>query len=149
MVGTLIRRPLPPVSDFIRTLLDDPDATTALATLGVVSGTYTPTLFNTTNMAASTAYITLYLRVNDRVIVSGRADVDPTANATPTTLGVSLPVASNLASSLDLMGVATSGQITETCFIDGDTANDRGQISFVSTSLSVHVLGFIFMYRVL
>jgi hypothetical protein len=82
MVGTLIRRPLPPVSDFIRTLLDDTTATAALATLGIISGTYTPTLTNSVNLDASTAFLSRYIIIGDVVAVMGSCQVDPTAAGT-------------------------------------------------------------------
>src|SRR5439155_66361 len=44
----------------------------------LASGTYTPTLTNSVNVAASTAYTCQYLRVGSVVTVSGQMDIDPT-----------------------------------------------------------------------
>jgi hypothetical protein len=62
--------------------------------LNVSSGVYTPTLTNTTNVAASTAYAMCWLRVGNVVTCSFRAAIDPTA-ATPTAtnLTFTLPIA--------------------------------------------------------
>jgi hypothetical protein len=149
MVGTLIRRPLPPVSDFIRTLLDDADATTALATLGVVSGTYTPTLTAVANVDASTAYVAQYTRIGNVVTVAGKFDVDATAAAsTSTTLGVSLPVASDF--------TAVNGQCHGVVAIMGnlggqifaDITNNRASL-FWQSAITTNVSGgFSFMYAV-
>lgn len=61
----------------------------------LASGTYTPTLANTTNVAASTAFSCQYLRVGNTVTVSGRVDIDPTTAAISTELRMSLPIATN------------------------------------------------------
>ncbi len=74
-------------------------------TVETAHGTYTPTLTNTTNVAASTAYSCQYLRVGDTVTVSGRFDVDPTA-AGQVRLGISIPIASSFVNAQDLAGVA-------------------------------------------
>lgn len=59
-----------------------------------LSGTYTPTVSNTTNVDSSTARPNQYFRVGDTVTVSGEVDVDPTAALT-TSFELSLPIASN------------------------------------------------------
>jgi len=60
----------------------------------VSSGVYTPTLTNTTNIAASTAYACTWSRVGNVVTVGFKADVDPVA-ASPTAsqLNFTLPIA--------------------------------------------------------
>src|SRR5687767_7463770 len=47
----------------------------------IEQGSYTPTLFNTTNVAASTAYECGWLRVGNRVTVYGLVDIDVTSAA--------------------------------------------------------------------
>jgi hypothetical protein len=116
----------------------------------VPSGVYTPTLFNTLNMTASTAYQCQWMRVSDRVIVSGSVDVDPTAPATVTQLGISLPVASDLGAATDLSGTAFANRIASMgAAILGDSANDRAIMEWVSTDVTNQGMWFIFMYRVL
>src|SRR3989304_507028 len=60
------------------------------------SGVYPPTLTNTTNIAASTAYECQWMRIDSVITVSGKFDVDPTTAATVCVLGLSLPGASNM-----------------------------------------------------
>jgi hypothetical protein len=71
----------------------------------LASGTYTPTLSNTTNIAASAAFVCQYQRVGNVVTVSGRVNITPTAASVASELGISLPIASTgLSGTLD--GVA-------------------------------------------
>lgn len=117
----------------------------------LASGTYTPTLTNTTNLSASTAYSCQYLRVGSVVTVSGRVDVDPTAAATLTTLGISLPISSNFANSNELGGTAaTADNITEVAAgIFADSTNDRATMQWVTTNTSNHNMFFTFTYRII
>lgn len=87
-----------------RTAVTAPAATDG----NVFSGTYTPTLTNQTNVAASTAYACQYMRVGNVVTVSGKVDVTATAgSSTITELRISVPVASSFASSHQAGGAAS------------------------------------------
>lgn len=66
----------------------------------ITSGTYTPTLTNGVNITAETQALAQWMRVGNVVTVSGGMQLDPTAAATLTTFNLSLPIASNLTSSL-------------------------------------------------
>lgn len=55
------------------------------------SSTYSPTLTNGANVAASTARVATIKRSGNSVTVSGQIDVDPTAGATLTEIDLSLP----------------------------------------------------------
>lgn len=115
----------------------------------VASGTYTPTLTNTTNLAASTAYQCQYLRVDNTVTVSGRVDVDPTG-AGQTVLGISLPIASNIGATEDVGGVASTIAVASQCAgIYGDTANDRATMEWVAVDLANRAMFFTFSYQVI
>jgi len=119
----------------------------AAADGNVFSGTYTPTSFNTTNIAASTPQSAQYLRVGNTVTVSGQIDIDPTATGFAI-LGLSLPVASSLTSAVQLSGVfncpdAAGGGIY------GDAANDRATFQMNATSASNLTYYYTFTYRVL
>lgn len=115
-----------------------------------VNGTYTPTLFNTSNIAASTAYITGWYRVENRVTVFGKVDIDATLSAsTATELGFSLPIASNMTGEEDLGGAAVSDAIASlTARIRADATNDRASIVFKSLSLSNDSYSFEFSYQI-
>lgn len=114
------------------------------------SGTYTPTLTNVTNVAASTARKCQWNRVGNVVTVSGSCDIDPTA-AGATQLGISLPIASNLALATDLGGDASadSAIAIEAAAVRGDLTNDRAEISYTTVNIANHTVYFIFMYEVL
>lgn len=127
----------------------DTDVTAAIAALSLAGGTYTPTLFNTTNVAASTAYSCQYLRVGSVVTVSGKVDIDPTATGF-TVLGISLPVASNLANGNELGGTAAAPGIAGQCAgILADSANDRAVLEWTAVDIANQSWAFQFMYRVI
>lgn len=113
-------------------------------------GTYTPTLTNVLNITASTAYVCQYLRVGPIVHVSGKVDIDPTAAAAITRLGMTLPIASNFANSEQLAGTANSISIVSECAgIFGDTTNDRAQFNWITTTGTNNSYYFTFTYQVL
>src|SRR3990167_10996405 len=78
-----------------------------LERMNVLANTYTPTLTNVFNVAASTAYACQYMRVGNVVTVSGQVDIDPTAASTYTELDISLPIASAFTATNQLGGVGT------------------------------------------
>ena len=118
----------------------------AAATL---SGVYTPTLTNVTNLAASTAYECQYLRVNTTVTVSGRVDVDPTA-AGQCQLRISLPVTSNLGATEDLGGVGAAIAVAgQSAGIYADTANDRALMEWIAVDTANRAMYFTFTYQVI
>ncbi len=95
----------------------------------IASGTYTPTLTNTTNIAASTARQCQWIRVGNVVTVSGAVDIDPTTANIATTLGMSLPIASTTGAISNLGGVATGNNATPISLfgIYADTVNNRAK----------------------
>lgn len=112
----------------------------------IAHGTYTPTLTNTTNLDASTAYECQWLRVGSVVTVSGKVDVDPTAGAA-TSLGISLPVASNFGATKDCGGVgSTAGQSAS---IIGDAANNRASVNWTAVDTTNRSMHFTFTYLVI
>lgn len=112
----------------------------------VVWNTYTPTITNGTNVAASTAQVTMYMRVGTHVIVNGSVSIDPTA-AGATDFDISLPVASNLGATTDASGVLTS--LSEFGTISGDTVNDRVDVAFTAVDTANHLMFFQFQYRII
>jgi hypothetical protein len=102
-----------------------------------VGTTYTPTLTGVNNVADTTAYVCQYMRVGSVVTVSGHLTVDPTSNGLPTTVGISLPVASNFAEIFQCGGTAHGFDGSDTgrsAGITADTTNDRAQIDWVETN---------------
>jgi hypothetical protein len=117
----------------------------------IASGTYTPTLTNSTNISSSTARVCQWLRVGNVVTVSGIFDATCTAAAnTATALGMSLPIASALALNEQLGGAGSSGaSARETLLIVADTTNDRATIGWAANSTSSEGRSFSFTYTVL
>jgi hypothetical protein len=99
----------------------------------LASGTYTPTLFNTTNIAGSTSNTCQWIRVGNVVTVSGSISIAPTSASTASVLGISLPIASALATGNQLAGTAvrTKNTTTKLCGdIQADATNDRAVLNF-------------------
>lgn len=116
----------------------------------ITSGTYTPTLNNTTNVSASTAYACQYMRVGGVVTVSGMVNIDPTA-AGQTVFTMSLPVSSNLANDYELAGTGTQ-DITATnmttVLIRGSAANDVAVFVYNAISTAAQNVYFHFTYKI-
>jgi hypothetical protein len=93
--------------------IDATDVTgTPAATNGnVFSGTYTPNLTNTTNVAASSTGTCQYMRVGNVVTVSGLVDINPTTAGSNTVLRMTLPIASTFTSS-DRLCAGTAASVT-------------------------------------
>ena len=131
-----------------RTLVTAPAATDG----NVYSGTYTPTLTNTTNIGASTSYQAQYMRVGNVVTVSGRANIDPTVTLTASEMGISLPIASNFTAANNLGGVgsiATTANEISSGGILADTTNDRATFRFLSGGTAARDYYFTFTYQIL
>lgn len=117
----------------------------------LASGTYTPTLTKTTNVASSSAYACQYIRVGNTVTVSGQVDITPTA-AAYTELGISLPIASNLAAANECAGAgspATNATGYQPGAIGGDATNDRAKLMFMAPSTVTRGWFFTFTYRII
>lgn len=117
----------------------------------ITSGTYTPTLTNVTNIAASTAYTCNYVRVGSVVTVSGRVDIDPTSAAgTASELGMSLPIASDLAAAENVGGTFVAFQVAHQAgAILSDPTNNRASFQFLAQTTSNAGYSFHFTYRII
>ena len=129
------------------TIFGDPaTAAAARTTFLTYSGTYTPTLTNTTNVAASTAYVCQYMRVGSVVTVSGRVDIDPTATG-QIIMGMSLPIASDFSAATECGGACIPIASTAAYGIYGDLTNNRASIEglAVSTANLTHTFSFTYL----
>ena len=119
----------------------------------IASGTYTPTLTNVTNVAASTSAKAQWMRVGNVVTVSGQVQIDATAATAYTQLGISLPIASNLTLATDLSGTAAcqSGPAIQLVgSVKGDLTNDRAALEYyVGADAGNLPYSYIFMYEIL
>lgn len=121
----------------------------AISALNLASGTYTPTLTSVANLDATTAYSCQYLRVGSVVTVTGRLDANPTAAGT-TTIGITLPIASNLANANECAGSTSSSEVAGQCAaIFGDSTNDRALMQWVAVDTSDRPMFFTFSYRII
>lgn len=122
----------------------------SLTTGAILSGTYTPTLTNGANVAASTAFVCQYLRVGAVVTVSGRVDIDPTASS-QTVLGISLPIASAFSGLTQLGGTAACPDVAGySASISADATNDRAQLVYIcGADVANRVWSFTFTYLIL
>lgn len=113
------------------------------------SGTYTPTLTNTTNVAASTAYLCSWFKVGDMVTVFGKVAIDPTA-AAATVLAMSVPVTSGMTGGdADAGGTGASSNITgEVIAIVSDGGADVVRFKFVATDITNRTVYFQFSYKI-
>lgn len=114
------------------------------------AGTYSPTLTNVTNIAASALNYGAfqYLRVGNQVTVSGLVDIDPTVGANQTTLRLSLPVASNFTALGQCAGVGVEWAAGQRGTISADTANDLAELDFVASDADLRGWGIHFTYTV-
>lgn len=116
-----------------------------------VSGTYTPTIANDSNLLSSTAQLSTYLRVGNIVTVSGAHAFESSASGI-IIASVTLPVASNLANLYDCTGsgAAYSGGSFYGCRIYGDTAGNRAYFLIESYGGAANnTVYFTFQYRVI
>ena len=116
----------------------------------VFSGTYTPTLTNNTNIAASSAAVAQYIRVGNVVTVSGQVDIDPTATG-DTVMGVSLPISSNLNAQTQCAGtfISLSGVTFQGGSIYCDSTNDRATFRFAASNTANFSFQYQFTYKVI
>jgi hypothetical protein len=114
--------------------------------------TYTPTLgVVTLNVSASSANPHFYIRVGDFVIVNGSISVTPTAAALAATqLGISLPIASDLTSLLDIRAPANNNQNLGNVggTVIASAASNIAFLSFAAGSTTADTWSYTFMYQV-
>lgn len=116
------------------------------------SGTYTPTLTNEVNTTSSSANSCTYIRIGSIVTVYGSFTIEPTAGGN-TQIGISLPVASDLAAITDLNGLGKSAfnlnQI-DNAIIQADITNNRATLSGEANSGGgATTVTFSFQYNIL
>ena len=124
------------------TMANDLTVTGDIVAANVLSGTYTPTITDVTNIDSSTPAVMQWSRVGDVVTVSGLLSVDTTA-ASLAKLRMSLPVASNFTSSTNCAGGGQAYNTDFQCCVYGDTTNDEAIIesalmATINTNYAIH-----------
>ena len=122
--------------------------TGTLSATNVLSGTWTPTITGTTNVAASTPYLSQYLRVGNVVTGSAKFEIDPTA-ASLVEFELSLPVASNFANNYECAGSGALATAGTAIFITASVANDRIFCSYTPASAANNSISIAFTYQVI
>lgn len=115
------------------------------------SGTYTPTLTNTTNVSASTAYLTHYYRVGDMGHIFGKVSIDPTTTGA-VILQMSTPPAITTGmtgADLDAGGTAVSPSVSgESIALVSDAGADVLRFKYVATDVSNHTIYFHVTFKI-
>jgi hypothetical protein len=114
----------------------------------IASGTYTPSITNTTNIDASTARVCQWLRVGNVVSVSGSVSIDPTA-ATNTVFQISLPIASNLAQAWNAGGVGSAGAAHVNVYLSANATDDVVTAGYTTVVTGAEEITFSFTYVIL
>ncbi len=116
----------------------------------IASGTYTPTLTNTTNIDASDPKACQWTRVGNVVTVGGQFDVDPTSSAAATVLGMSLPIASNFDGQVRLGGASSAVAlgVQEAWGIQADPVTDVASFEGYAGTATNHTVSFTFTYLI-
>jgi len=112
-----------------------------LGVTSMASGTYTPSLTNTTNIDASTAYPWQYIRFGKQVVFSGKMDIDPTSAAsTASVIKISLPIAAdftgNSQASGTCVGDVASGTQLHSGYMFSGSSTDTLDLQFNSITTS-------------
>jgi len=116
----------------------------------IASGTYTPTLTNVTNVAASTARLCTWSRLGNSVTVSGQLDIDLTTTLLASEVGMSLPIPSALTTAFQLGGTANSTSSQSIWGIQADATNDRAKFKATGiVPVTNDTYTFLFQYEVL
>lgn len=114
----------------------------------ITSGRWTPTLTNTTNVAASVAHLCQYMRIGDEVLVSGVVEIDPTS-AAAVVLKMSLPIASNFQDTEDASGTISAPVPSATIgSIIPDTSTNEMYFVFNAISTANTYFRFMAQYRI-
>ena len=121
-----------------------PSASTA------ISGTYNPTLVNTSNIDSSTPFQLTYLRVGNTVFVSGQVEITAQFGGLLTVLNMDLPIPSNFSTIYQAGGTAiairASGAVSAT--IVANDISDDIELKYYAPDAATRVFSFSFGYEV-
>lgn len=112
------------------------------------SGYYTPTLTNTTNIVASTAYACQYSVNGDVVTVSGKVDIDPTAVGA-IELRMSLPITSTFTNDGQAGGGAWPQVIQAAIGVSAVSGGATVAFKTETVDISNNTYRFTFTYKIL
>lgn len=119
------------------------------ATSQLCSGTYSPTVTCVQNCSTPVSNTSLYSRVGRIVTVGWRVTANNTLANQKTIYAITLPIASNLTTDVDLTGSGGTGEGASPgsrCY--GDVTNDRALCEYTEPNVGGHNLGGTFQYLV-
>ncbi len=120
-----------------------------LENANALSGNWTPTIVNGSNVTASASLRGDYIQVFDRVFFSVTGSFTHTAGApTASAFSFSLPVASNLAATTDLIGTVSGPQVSLASVAGNATDNDA-DVSYSIAATGAQLVQITGSYRVL
>ena len=133
--------------DAVTATITLPSATGTLVT--GTSGTYTPSITNTSNISSSTPTVTSYIRVGNSVTVGGYLTAT-SSGAGGCELTLSLPVSTTMTSISDLGGSAAAyiNATTQYPIMVQGLAPAKADFYFNTTGINTHTITFQFMYIV-
>lgn len=117
----------------------------SISALNLVSGSYTPTFTNVSNIASVTPYQAQYMRVGNVVTVSGAVAIACTSASGSTSLRITLPIASNLAVLSDLAGTGATAN-SNSARLYADATNNEALLIFATDYTSQRTWAFHFSY---
>lgn len=113
----------------------------------ISTGTFTPTLTNTTNVSASSPNLCHYYKIDNHVHFWGSFSMDITTTLVQTVLNISLPIPSEFTLSTDCSGIGTAGGDIQssTGFITADTALNEAKF-VITGQVGVALYGYAFSF---
>jgi len=112
------------------------------------SGTYVPVITNQSGIDSITFYECQYTRIDNRVMVTGSFELDPSVSAL-TSFNFSLPFSTTLTSSFQLTGKAVDDYEDFTFTALGTVGTSTGFFTAFHASSNVRILTFDYAYRIL
>lgn len=114
------------------------------------SGEYTPTITNTTNVAASTAFVCQYILMGNYCLVGWHADIDPTAaGPTASEIQMTLPIPSDFSAATDANGSgSTEDTAGQSGRITADATSNKVRYLFLAESVANNSHGGTYIYRI-
>ena len=116
----------------------------------LASGTYTPTISDTTNVSASSINPSQYSRVENIITVSGSVSITPTSSPVDFTFNLSLPFPSNIGSYFQVAGSGMSYTYGgDPIAVNGDSATDKANFRGYANSAGAQIYLYTYQYQVL
>jgi hypothetical protein len=113
-------------------------------------GYYTPTATSVANCdgVSTTTDGGMYLKIGWIVFVIAKFTCDPTVAGNNTQVGIALPIASDLTSAVELLGLGTNVGDSTRFYIEADSTNNRADCNFRPAGGGAELAHIVFAYRI-